>query len=373
MKKIIFLFLLSLPVFSQECRELQNNLKFLSSDSMLGRVPGTQEHEEARAFIFKKLSAVGAVVFEHEFQGGVNLWGVLYPQNNRSGVPEVMITSHYDHIDNCWQKNGHLSSVCNGAADNAAAVSILLNALEKLKGQIKRPVAFAVFDKEEDGLVGSNYFAKSNLLPSIRLVLNLDIVGLNTFQGMENVHLTMGGETGGDKLVKDLKAASQKSGLDTVEFSYALAHGRGDLTNFIQKGIPSIHFTDGDGSVYHSSADEFQNINQIKLLKISNLIFSLTLIAEKNGPYKFMNPFQGENALPSFNDVKSGKNLVSKIKKTIDTPEISKFLKELDKIIKKGEKKFSYPEMSAFQKIAFGLMEYSRNMEEIPQGSRCQN
>ena len=373
MKKLILIFLVSLPVFAQECRELQTNLQYLSSDRLLGRIPGTQEHTEARSYISEKLIKLGAVVFEHEFPGGVNIWGVLYPKHNRSGEPEVMISAHYDHLSNCDSKKGSSSSVCNGAADDAGAIAALLNTLEKLGDKISRPVAFAVFDKEEEGLIGSQYFANSNLLPSIKLVLNMDIIGLNPYSNMENIHLTMGGETGGEKLVNDLNSASKKSGLETYAFSYALAHGRGDLTSFIKKGIPSIHFTDGDGSVYHSQADEYQYINETKILKISDLIFHMALIAEKNGPYKFQNPFRGEYALPTFNDVKVGKNLVLKINQKIKAPEISNLLQGLDGIIKKGENKFSVNEMTAFQQIALGLMEYSRNMEEIPAGNRCKN
>jgi hypothetical protein len=372
MKKLILLFLFSLPLFAQECTELQGNLKFLSSDRLLGRVPGTPEHTEVRYYLQKKLHNLGANVFEHEFPNGVNLWGVLYPANNRSGKPEVLISAHYDHLDHCNQKRGSYSSVCNGAADNAGAVAALLNVLEKLKGKISRPVAFAIFDREEEGLIGSKYFAASDILPSVRLVLNMDIIGLNTFTGMENTHLTMGGETGGKVLMKDLETASKKSGLDTHAFSYALAHERGDLTNFIKKGIPAIHFTDGDGSVYHSQADEYQYLNQGKILKISDLVFNLTLLAEKNGPYKFHNPIQDKYALPNFNDIKMGKNLVEKINKKIRTTEISSLLQGLDKILKNGERGFSFQQMTAFQQIAFGLMEYSRNMEEIPAGNKCE-
>lgn len=372
MKKVILFLLISLPAFSQECRQLQETLQFLSSDRLLGRVPGTPEHTEARKYIAKKLTDIGADVFEHKFPDGVNLWGVLYPTGNRSGKPEVIITSHYDHIDHCSPKRGSNSSVCNGAADNSGAVAALLNALEKLKGNIKKPVAFAVFDLEEEGLIGSKYFVNAKILPNIKLNLNMDIIGLNPFSGMENVHLTMGGETGGKNLVKDLETASKKSGLETFHFGYALAHGRGDLTNFIKRGIPSIHFTDGDGSVYHSQADEYQYLNQTKILKISDLIFQMVLLAEKNGPYDFKNPIQGEYALPMFNDVKVGKALVEKIYKQIKASEISRFSDGLGKIIKKGENNFAVAEMTSFQQIALGLMEYSRNLNEIPQGNKCE-
>lgn len=372
MKIFILLLLFSLPVFSQECRELQETLKFLSSDQLLGRVPQTPEHTQARNFIVKKLTDIGADVFEQEFQNGVNVWGIIYPSNNKNQKPEVLISAHYDHIDHCWEKKGSNSSVCNGAADNSGAIAVLLNVLEKLKGNITTPVAFAIFDLEEEGLIGSRYFVNSKILPSIKLVLNMDIIGLNTFSGMENVHLTMGGETGGKDLIADLDTASKKSGLETFNFGYALAHGRGDLTNFVKKGIPSIHFTDGDGSVYHSQADEYQYLNQTKILKISNLIFHMALLAQKNGPYTFQNPIQGGYALPMFNDVKVGKKLVERINKKIKTSQISDFSQRLGNIIKKGENNFSTQEMTAFQQIALGLMEYSRNMNEIPQGNRCE-
>ncbi len=373
MKYLFFIFFLSFSAICQECKELQQNLKFLTSDRLLGRVPGTPEHAETEEFIFNKLNRIGAVVFKQDFPQGSNLWGVLYPQNRREGLPQILISAHYDHLENCSQKYGAYSSVCNGAADNAGGIAALFNILEKLKTKINKPVAFAIFDREEEGLIGSRYFAKSNLLPSIKLVLNMDIIGLNTFVGMENVHLTMGSETGGEKLIWDLNQAAKKSNLDTYHFSYALAHGRGDLTNFIYKGIPAIHFTDGDGSVYHSSADEFQNLNQGKIIKISNLIANLTLLAEKNGPYPFQNPFKGENVPPTFEDIKVGKAMVEKIYKNEKSKEIYEFLKGLEGIYKKGERKFSLSEMSSFQKIAYGLMDYSRNLVVIPQGSKCED
>jgi len=89
---------------------------------------------------------------------GTNILGIIYPQNN-------------------W--TDEKDEICNGAADNAAAVAVALSAAQNLASEIQAPVALAFWDGEERGLLGSDSFLQnpSFNLGQIVAYINLDIIG----------------------------------------------------------------------------------------------------------------------------------------------------------------------------------------------------
>lgn len=390
MHKIIFILLtLSFSAFSSECEVLEKTVNYLSQGKLQGRVPKTFGNKEARIFLKKELKGLGLEVFEHKFKQGINLFATMYPKGiRRKGSPEVILSSHYDGLDQCDRKLGASSNTCNGAADAAAGVAAIMASISSLKEKIKKPILIIFFDAEEAGLLGSNALVKDakklNLnLKKIRVMLNLDIIGLNLFSGMEDTLLAMGGETGGKKLVSDLTKASKESGLNVYNLSYALAHNRGDGAPFInaKHKIPVIHITSGDGSVYHSNADELQYLNYDKVLKTSQLVTSLTLKALKaKKKYKYKKPkmFSGY-ALPKFHDVVLGKELVERAleKKYLNSfsskeiNQLKNMIDSLGELKKKGKILFGPKKMQKFANISFQFLGLSRKMDTIPRGSSC--
>ena len=99
----------------------------------------------------------------------------------------LLVCAHYDHLG----KMG--TAVFPGANDNAAGVAMLLDLAKYYK---KNPhnytMIFVAFSGEEAGLLGSLRFVKAYriLLPAMRFVLNLDLVGTGE-TGMTVVNATV--------------------------------------------------------------------------------------------------------------------------------------------------------------------------------------
>lgn len=90
----------------------------------------------------------------------------------------VLMMAHLDHVGTRPAKNG--DEIVNGAMDNAAGVSIMLEVARALSGSPSRPrrsVLFLANTAEESGLLGTEYFAHRPTVPLERIVgvLNVDV------------------------------------------------------------------------------------------------------------------------------------------------------------------------------------------------------
>ena len=66
------------------------------------------------------------------------------------------------------QRVGRRDNICNGATDNAAGAAAALEvgrALAAIPGGPHRSVIVAFWDREEDGLLGSQYYTQHPLVP----------------------------------------------------------------------------------------------------------------------------------------------------------------------------------------------------------------
>ena len=281
---------------------VEESARYLSHDKLWGRKAGTLGNRQAREYLITQLHKLGVRPageegFEQRFNKGSNLLGIILPKGmtSLSEKPRVLIGAHYDHVDHCKKTSLARSRICNGAADNAAAVAAILGAIKHIQENSQYPVAIALWDAEEKGLLGSRYFVKNPTfdLAGLKLYINLDIIGLNLFRGFEDHSFVLGAESGGIGLKQHVTEASRESGIKFHQLSYGLGHYRSDMTSFVLGGveIPTVFFTDGDGKVYHSSADEFENLNLAKVQGISKTIGKLAVISsQEKEKYEFHPP-----------------------------------------------------------------------------------
>ena len=299
--------------------ELAAITEFLAADAMQGRGKGTEGHERAAGYLEQWLQDHGFTPlggkgkgFRAPFDGGVNLLASISPDGEKARQPQVLISAHYDHLKSgCGTIPGAHSAICNGATDNAAAVAAVLTAALRIKDDIGAPVAVALWDGEEAGLAGSTAFVRKPTfrLKKVKLIINLDIIGLNLFKGMEATHMIMGAETGGAALVKQLDALMAQSPLQIYPLSYAFSHRRSDHTPFVTNpagGTPIVFFTDGDGAQYHSCRDELDLVNYGKATQVSLLVGKLAVLASQpSTEYQFRAPPKtGAQYLPGYPDTK---------------------------------------------------------------------
>ena len=116
----------------------------------------------------------------------------------------------------------------------------------------------AFWDREEDGLLGSQAYTQSPLVPLADTVgyVNFDIQGANLLPALRNTTFAVGAESGGTRFQDIVQAAADPQSLDTHLFSAIFGQGRSDYANFLNVDVPSVFFTDSTGPCYHTNQDE---------------------------------------------------------------------------------------------------------------------
>ena len=89
----------------------------------------------------------------------------------------VMVTAHYDHLG-MMSSGGDGDRIYNGANDDGSGtVSVIeiAKALARMPVQPRRSLLFVAFFGEEEGLLGSFYYAKHPLVPLKSTVADLNL------------------------------------------------------------------------------------------------------------------------------------------------------------------------------------------------------
>jgi len=176
--------------------------------------------------------------------------------------------------------SGEELQIHNGADDNASGTAGVLELAEKfsvLKNELKRSIVFVTFSGEEEGLLGSAYFADN--LPvstdSIAMMINMDMIGrLND----DNSLIVYG--TGTSSNVKDLLN-------EYNEFEFDLTFndegfGPSDQSSFYAKKIPVLFFFTGTHEDYHKPSDDTEKINFDGEEQILKYIYNVVVDIDNN-------------------------------------------------------------------------------------------
>jgi Zn-dependent M28 family amino/carboxypeptidase len=210
------------------------------------------------------------VKFESKTLASHNVIGMLPGTDATLKNEYVVLSAHLDHVGTGQPING--DGIYNGAMDNASGIATLIEtALVLGKTPLRRSVIFAAVTAEENGLLGSKYFAARPTVPANSLVANVNIdMFLPLFplrslivQGMEE-----------SNLADDLQAVGKELGLQILSDPEPErnAFTRSDQYSFIQRGIPSaslkVGFTKGSPEHdiikrwrterYHAPSDDLQ-------------------------------------------------------------------------------------------------------------------
>lgn len=253
------------------------DLARLAGDDTAGRNNATPGSALARQFLIDQLkpistglnaAASGDAAYTQTLPGGTNVVSVI----RGSALPNeyVVVGGHYDHLGSSCQYKSSGDQICNGATDNAAGVAAVLAIARSIAAQPTKPrrsVVFALWDAEEDGLVGSRYYADHPLVPLADTVayVNFDIQGANLLPSLRNTSFAVAPESGGDRLEQVVRSAINASTLDTEMLSSIFGQNRSDYVSFLAKQVPTVFFTDATGPCYHTSDDEIGIVDFDKL------------------------------------------------------------------------------------------------------------
>lgn len=166
----------------------------------------------------------------------------------------IIYSAHWDHLGKGEAVNG--DSIYNGAIDNAtgtAALLLLADAFQKASVKPERSILFIALTGEEQGLLGSEYYASHPLVPVNRTVANINIDAMNASGATKDIIAVGFGQS---ELEDYLTAAASKEGRVVVKDSNPSAgfYFRSDHFNFAKVGIPALYTESGDDNIKHGAA-----------------------------------------------------------------------------------------------------------------------
>ena len=97
----------------------------------------------------------------------------------------VAYTAHWDHLGVGAEKNG--DTIYNGAADNASGCAMVMEiarAMKTVTPAPKRSILFLFVTAEEQGLLGSQYYAEYPLYPLTKTLAVINVVATSVVSGV---------------------------------------------------------------------------------------------------------------------------------------------------------------------------------------------
>jgi Zn-dependent M28 family amino/carboxypeptidase len=178
----------------------------------------------------------------------------------------VIFSAHWDHFGIGEPQNG--DKIYNGAVDNASGVATIMEiarAAAAIRPRPKRSFVFLAVTAEEQGLLGSAYYAEHPIFPLNKTLANLNVDEANVF-GRDNNQIQVIGH-GYTTLEDMLNSVAARQGRVVVADTEPEKgeYFRSDQFSFVKKGVPALYIktitrADADDFTekrYHKPSDEY--------------------------------------------------------------------------------------------------------------------
>ena len=157
----------------------------------------------------------------------------------------IILSAHYDHFGRDEGLEG--DQIYNGAVDNCSASACMLSLARyySLRPEdLKVDLVFAAVTAEEEGMLGSDYFARHLPFPASDVLANLNFEMTGVWGETEDVYAIGGKHSDLDEICA---AAADKIGVDYIperdgELGYFF---RSDQLSFVRAGIPAVWLHEG--------------------------------------------------------------------------------------------------------------------------------
>jgi hypothetical protein len=182
----------------------------------------------------------------HEAITSPNVVAVLPGSDPKLSQEYVVYTAHVDHLGIGKPING--DSIYNGAVDNAsgtAALLVIAKAFKSLPHEPARSIMFIGVTAEENGLLGSDYFAQFPTVPIQSIVADINMDGAGLFYTFNDV-VPLGGpdSTLGEVVQRNAARLGLKVSPDPKPDQHYFV--RADQYSFVRQGVPSVFIWQGE-------------------------------------------------------------------------------------------------------------------------------
>jgi len=237
--------------------------------TILSRNKNQPGNNKAADYIKQKLNSYGLVTYDQNFSSsGRNVYGVqigsLYPNK------EYIICAHYDDMPS--------GTTAPGADDNASGTAAVIEAARIFtQYDSKYTIIYALWDEEEQGLIGSAYYAlqASNAGDSIMGVINMDMISYDSNSDSKaEIHTR---PIASSVSLKDNMI--QVNSLYNVGLTFSVINPGAtwsDHASFWTRNFGAICLIELDGdfnAYYHTVNDKIQYFNMPYYLKMSKAAY----------------------------------------------------------------------------------------------------
>jgi hypothetical protein len=175
-----------------------------------------------------------------------NVLGLIEGSDPELKDEVVIYTAHHDHLG-IGTPNEQGDAIYNGAYDNASGVAIVMaiaKAYLALPEPPRRSVLIALVGAEEQGLLGSKYYAENPTFPSGKIAANINYDGGNIWGHTHDVTFVGLGKSTIDQLV-NLIANEQGREVKPDQFPSKGSFYRSDQFSFAKTGVPAVYLDPG--------------------------------------------------------------------------------------------------------------------------------
>jgi Zn-dependent M28 family amino/carboxypeptidase len=175
-----------------------------------------------------------------------NVYGVLKGSDPKLSDEYVIYTAHHDHLG-VGEPDATGDRIYNGAMDNASGVEQVLaigKAFKALTKPPRRSIMLLFVAAEEQGLLGSQYFAAHPTVPPGRIAANINFDGGNIWGRTRDVVYVGKGKSSLDAIV-DAAAKAQERTVTPDQFPDRGHFYRSDQFSFAKIGVPALYLDTG--------------------------------------------------------------------------------------------------------------------------------
>ena len=175
-----------------------------------------------------------------------NVLGLIEGSDPELKDEVVIFTAHHDHLG-IGTPNEDGDAIYNGALDNAtgvAQVMAILKAMKALPEAPRRSVLVALVGAEEQGLLGSEYYAANPTFAPGKIVANINYDGGNVWGHTHDVTYIGLGKSSIDQIATMI-AEEQGRVVKPDQFSDKGYFYRSDQFSFAKIGVPAMYLDTG--------------------------------------------------------------------------------------------------------------------------------
>lgn len=198
------------------------------------------ERSRSEGFEAVELNMTASVEVTNDVKRDVSQNVIAKISGTKNPDEYLVYTAHWDHLGIGPEVDG--DSIYNGAHDNASGTAALLaiaRAFAQNEVKPERTVIFLAVTAEEQGLLGSQYYAENPIYPVEKTVANINMDGLNYYGLMKDFTIVGFGQSELDDIAGEIAESQGRYVMPDPEPGKGYFF-RSDHFQFAKVGVPAI-------------------------------------------------------------------------------------------------------------------------------------